>query len=195
MGSGRKKAIFRFLAGPLPGAELPTRDWTAGYLAPEDLSGAQWTPAAGNLPSPADPPGSVPYLDLAGKLARAPLASLKWICFVRDFNLADRSDPERLIRKLFLGRPRGSGLWLRLHLADGDALEGVAANDITLLHPVGLFLTPPDTRGNTQRVFVPRTVIRSLEALGLIGPVRSRRKPVTSTGPELQENLFRSEAG
>ena len=36
----------------------------------------------------------------------------------------------------------------------------------------GLLLTPPDTRSNTQRIYVPRQAIQSLEVVSLIGSSR-----------------------
>ena len=47
-------------------------------------------------------------------------------------------------------------------LKDESILEGLAANDLTLLDPAGLLVTPPDTRSNTQRIFLPRTSITEL---------------------------------
>ena len=69
-------------------------------------------------------------------------------------------------------RPRTAGVWLRMTLADGDELEGLAANDRSLVDGAGLMLTPPDTRSNTQRIFVPRLSIQSLEVVSLIGAGR-----------------------
>jgi len=54
-------------------------------------------------------------------------------------------------------------------LNDGEELEGLAANDRSLLEGSGLLLTPPDTRSNTQRIYVPRSAIQTLEVVGLIG--------------------------
>jgi len=70
---------------------------------------------------------------------------VKWICYVRDFpaGSADQADPERLVRKRFSLRPRTAGLWLRLTLGDGDELEGLAANDRSLVDGAGLLLTRP----------------------------------------------------
>ena len=94
---------------------------------------------------------------------------LKWACFVRDFNSGEPSNPERLLRTTFSGRPRLAGLWLRMTLTDETVLEGMAANDLTLLDPGGLLLTPPDTRSNTQRIFLPRTSIAELSVVAVIG--------------------------
>jgi hypothetical protein len=207
MASARKKAIFRFLphaarnldprresawAPDPPDSAYAASHWTAGYLDLESLAVPE---PSSQEQSPGEKPATVPFLDLAGKLAGAPLSALKWICFVREFNLSDRHDPERLLRKSFLTRPRGSGLWLRLDLADGDVLEGLATNDLSLLHPAGLLLTPPDTRGNTQRVFVPRACLRSLHVLAVIGPPGRTRKPAEEGVAALQEDLFRPEPG
>jgi hypothetical protein len=73
-------------------------------------------------------------------------------------------------------------------LNDGDELEGLAANDRSLIDGAGLLLIPPDQRSNTQRIFVPRQAIQSLEVLSLIGA--GKRRPGTAAQPELfsQEN-------
>ena len=94
-------------------------------------------------------------------------------------------NPERLLHKRFSVRPRAAGLWLRLTLSDGDELEGLAANDRTLIEGAGLMLTPPDTRSNTQRVFIPRRSIQTLEVVSLIGSSSTRRRPATPPEPDL----------
>jgi len=121
-----------------------------------------------------------------------PLDQVKWLCFVRDFNSGEVNNPERLLRKSFTGRPRTEGLWLRLCLKDNDHVEGIAINDISLLDAAGIFITPPDIRSNTQRIFVPRQSITKLEIVALISSA-GRRKTATSAEPvaSLQEDLFR----
>jgi hypothetical protein len=148
-----------------------TRDWCAGY-------------AAAHLGNDA---GGVELLDNQGKLLRVDWDQVKWVCYVRELASADSSDtvnPERLLRRRFAGRPRIAGLWLRLTLGDGEELEGIAANDRSLVEGAGLLLTPPDTRSNTQRVFVPRSTIRELTVLGVIAP-RSRIMREDDPQPEL----------
>lgn len=169
MSSSRKKVIVRRW----------DQEWFPGYLPP---SGFQLT-------------GAIELLDLSGKVQIMDAAELKWICFVRDFNSGEITNPERLLRKTFAGRPRAAGIWLRTRLADDDRLEGVADNDCSLINSVGLFLTPPDTRSNTQRIFLPATSIVSLEILGVIGatvpqkPSLSRRR---ENAPEDQPTLFKT---
>jgi len=91
-------------------------------------------------------------LDSSGKLRRIPWSQVKWVCYVREFPAEgaafanDGAQPERLLRRKFSTRPRIAGLWLSLTLADGDELEGVAANDRSLIDGSGLLLAPPDTR-------------------------------------------------
>ena len=98
---------------------------------------------------------------------------MKWVCYVRDFPAAssggEGNNPERLLHKRFSIRPRMAGVWLRMKLTDGEELEGLAANDRSLIEGAGVLLTPPDTRSNTQRIYVPRTAIETLEVVGLIG--------------------------
>ena len=136
--------------------------------------------------------GSIEMLDLAGKVQSISLAHAKWVCFVRDFNSGEPLNPERLLHASFSGRPRQAGLWLRLRLRDGELLEGVAANDATLLDPDGLFLIPPDTRSNTQRIFLPRLSIAELEVVSVIGGsiAAARRKPPQGEPLRPQQSLF-----
>lgn len=152
-----------------------SRDWCGGYAA-------------------ADPAGSSGSLELllhSGKLLQIAWPDIKWVCYVREpaeegtRASSNDSAPERLLRRRFLSRPRIAGLWLRLTLEDGDELEGVAANDRSLIEGIGLMLTPPDTRSNTQRVFVPRSAIREMTVLGVMHPSAPRRR-----GPSDQPELF-----
>jgi len=141
---------------------------------------------------------SIDLLDLSGHVIPLSLNEIKHICYVRDFNLTDSLNPERLTRRTFLARPRTEGLWLRLafrtHDGSKDQLEGLAPIDIALLDDLiadaGLFLTPPDTRSNTQRIYVPRTSIIELQLIAVI-TTPSRKKPLPSTPlTSLQEDLF-----
>ena len=65
---------------------------------------------------------------------------------------------------------------MRARLKDGDLIEGLAANDVSLVGSDGIFLTPPDLRSNTQRLFIPRGSIEELEVVAVIGA--AKRKPV-----------------
>lgn len=156
MASVRKPVIVRKFS----------RDWCAGYAGPGF----------------ARDPVELEILDLTGKVVRMGWDQVKWVCYVRDFPAAtsDPANPERMLRRRFLVRPRIAGLWLRLILTDGEELEGLAANDLSLIEGPGLLLTPPDTRSNTQRIYVPRQAIQSLEVLSLIGAVRKRQAPVAA---------------
>ena len=164
MASARKPVIVRKFS----------RDWFAGY------AGANFGQQAAELE----------ILDLGGKVVRVGWEQVKWVCYVRDFPLggADSSNPERLIRKRFALRPRTAGLWMRLTLVDGDELEGLAANDRSLVDGAGLLLTPPDTRSNTQRIYIPRQSIQTLEVLSLVGAA-SRKRAETAKREE-QPELF-----
>jgi hypothetical protein len=136
----------------------------------------------------------IELLDLSGRVIPILLNDIKHICYVREFNLHDAANPERLMRRTFLARPRTEGLWLRMIFRTGEVFEGLAATDIALLDDVindtGLHLTPPDTRSNTQRVYVPRTSLSELQLLAVI-TTPSRRKPLPAASvPSMQEDLF-----
>ncbi|MGB7189402.1 MAG: hypothetical protein WBD10_04645 [Acidobacteriaceae bacterium] len=158
MARSRKKVVARQL----------TQDWVAGYL-----------PVDGFLRG-----GQVELLALDGKTLPLAASDLKWICFVRDFNSGEVANPERLLRKTFAGRPRTEGLMVRLRLADGDLIEGLAANNAELVLGKGIFLAPPDGRSNTQRIWIPPSAIREMQILAVIA-ARRPKEP----GPE-QESLF-----
>jgi hypothetical protein len=165
MASARKPVIVRKFS----------RDWFAGYTM------TQFGQAGAELE----------VLDVGGKVVRVGWEQVKWVCFVREFAASgtDPMNPERLLRKRFALRPRTAGLWLRLTLADGDELEGLAPNDRSLVDGAGLLLTPPDTRSNTQRIYVPRQAIQSLEVLSLVGAAGRKRASATRR-EETQTDLF-----
>jgi len=139
---------------------------------------------------------TIDLLDLGGRVISLAINDIKHICYVRDFNLQDTSNPERLLRRTFLSKPRTEGLWLRVTFRSGDLLEGLAPIDITLsddlIQDTGLHLTPPDTRSNAQRIFIPRTSITELQLLAVITTPSRRKTLPASSVPSLQEDLFDS---
>ncbi|HUX27854.1 MAG TPA: hypothetical protein VMV39_03665 [Terracidiphilus sp.] len=157
-----------------------SRDWCAGY-------------AEAAFAQDAD---QLEILDLTGKVLRIGWDQVKWVCYVRDFpapgQANDQAHPERLLQKRFSIRPRTAGIWLRMTLADGEELEGLAANDRSLIEGAGLLLTPPDTRSNTQRIYVPRQAILTLEVVSLIG-VSARKRAEAAGLAKDQPQLFPAE--
>ena len=136
---------------------------------------------------------SVALLDLEGRVSPVPLDTIRSIAFVRDFNLDDKHDPERLTRRTFLARPRTEGLWVRLTLAGGSLFEGLAPIDMSLadglLEDRGIFLIPPDIRSNTQRIYIPRTVTLDMQILAVI-TTPSKTKLVRPESAIQQAPLF-----
>jgi hypothetical protein len=169
MASAQKKVIVRGADGIL--------DW--GYL-----------PQNGFLRD-----GLVHLMTVAGKVKPLPVNNIQSIAYVRDFNLDDRDEPERLGRRTFVARPRGKGLWLKLSFNALEPLEGLAEFGLglmdSLLADQGLFLTPPDTRGNTQRIFIPRVALRTVEVLGYVTSPSRRIFRSTRAKPDVaQTELF-----
>jgi len=169
MSSSRKKVLVRRFSG----------DAVPGYLS-----------AAGFVHA-----GAVELLDLGGRILPLPLNDVKHISFVRDFNLTDAVNPERLTRRSFLARPRTEGLWVRLTFRTGDQFEGLAPTDLSILDGAlednGLFLIPPDTRSNTQRLFIPRAAICELQLIAVI-TTPSKKQPLAErpSKESLQDELF-----
>jgi hypothetical protein len=170
MSNSRKKVIVRRFTG----------DTVPGYLPLSSIVRGRTT---------------VDLLDLAGRVVPLALADIKTVSYVREFNLGDAVNPERLFRRTFLARPRNEGLWVRVTFRTGEALEGLAATDLSLFDSIqndaGLHLVPPDTRTNTQHIFVPRAAITELQLLAVI----TARKPLASPkqkAPQaaVQDELF-----
>lgn len=158
-GSSRKKVIVRKFS----------RDWQSGYVDPQGFVRD----------------GQLEILDTMGKVSSLSLQDVKMVCFVKDFLPADANDPERLLRRSFTSRPRTPGLWLQMRLRDGDEIEGLASNDLSLLDTEGIQFAPPDMRTSTQRIFVPRTALLSLQIIAVIHASRRRRSDAAE-----QERLF-----
>ena len=130
--------------------------------------------------------GKLELLNPSGKVVQIDMAEIKSVDFVRDF-----SDLATSGRRTFTTRPRTEGLWVRLRFTDNDILEGMMPNDLVQVSPEGYLITPPDTRGNIQRIFVPRSALEEMNVLGVIGRPESRRRPAQDTG---QETLFTEES-
>src|SRR5215469_7117259 len=116
--------------------------------------------------------GKLELLNPAGKVVLINLDEIRNVDFVRDFG-----ELTALSRKTFSNRPRTEGLWVRLRFVDNDVLEGIMPNDLTQLRPEGYLITPPDTRGNVQRIFVPKAALEEISVLAVIGHPEARRKP------------------
>lgn len=126
-----------------------------GYLNPSQLGQA-------------DP---IELLTVEGSREVLEMNQIKCIYFVREF--AENFEPER---KAFLSRPKLDGLWVRLRFRDDDTIEGIVPNNLLELLDRGVQITPPDLHGECLRMFIPRTALLEMTALGLVGV--ARRKPV-----------------
>jgi hypothetical protein len=131
------------------------RDSVAGFVAPTFLVD-----------------GKVEMLNTAGNVVSIELRDVKGVYFVREFTDADTS-----ARKTFVTRPRTAGLWVRLKFRDNEIIEGMMPNDLAQIAAEGYFINPPDTRSNTQRIFVPRSALQELTVLAVIGAQGRRRAP------------------
>jgi hypothetical protein len=131
------------------------RDTVSGYVSPAQFVND----------------GKLELLNTAGNVVGIDLREIKGVYFVREFG-----DSESLTRKTFTSRPRSEGLWVRLRFRDSEILEGLMPADLVHTVPEGFSINPPDQRGNTQRIFVPRTALESLTVLAVIGATRRPRR-------------------
>jgi len=124
-------------------------------------------------------------LSPTGAVSVIPYTEIKLVCFVRDFQ---QGEPRKDLR-LFTTRPKMEGLWLRMRFRDGDAMDGLLANNLLQLDPYGFSVVPPDPGFQNQRIFVPRAALSGVQVLGVVGStLRLARKP--KPVPKEQIGLF-----
>jgi hypothetical protein len=116
-------------------------------------------------------PKAIEVLDREGRLLTVPLDEIKGVFFVREFE----GNPRRPERKIFRGRPRIPGLWVRMTFRDHEVLEGVLPNNLLELNSLGFLATPPDLRSNNLKAFVPRTALNRIDVLDVISSAAVRR--------------------
>ncbi len=114
--------------------------------------------------------GKLELLNTAGNVVAIELSDIKGVYFVREFG-----EPESLTRKTFTSRPRTEGLWVRLRFRDNEIIEGLMPNDLVQEGSEGFSIIPPDTRSNTQRIFVPRSALAEMNVIAVIGEKKSQR--------------------
>lgn len=131
-------------------------------------------------------PDGFDLLTPAGAHVRVPYSETKVVCFVKDFEGGETWHKQRT----FSTRPKTPGIWLRLAFRDGDALEGIAANNLMLVEGPGFHVIPPDPTFQNQRVFVPRAALTEVQVLGVIGSPLKRRKPAVDPARQGQLDLF-----
>lgn len=157
MASSNKKVVVRQFDGTLVWGYLPPAGFVRG--------------------------SAVEVFDPSARIILIDLNKIKTIAYVKDFNLDDSGDPERMGRRGFLSRPRSEGLWLKLEFRDRDTLEGLAQIDLPFLDGLGddqcLSLALPDPKSNTTRLMVPRGALSAVHVLGWIGP-QAKPKPKAS---------------
>ena len=115
-----------------------------------------------------------------------PYDQVRAVYFVREFG----SNPEEYQRREFATRPKLGGLWVRMKFHDGEELEGVMPNDLTIIGHYGVTLIPPDSKGNTHRVFVPSRAMDSFQVMGVIGKPKVKRAPRKPAVDPGQMGLF-----
>lgn len=122
-------------------------------------------------------PEGVEILSVNGDVALVPYAQVKAVSFVRDLEGTGVFGE----RREFLARPKSAGLWIECAFPDGDKLQGIIPNDLASLEPSGFSVMPPELSGNTQRVYVPKSAVRSIQVLGVVGsPLKRKRLPAES---------------
>ncbi|MBZ5608052.1 MAG: hypothetical protein LAP38_07340 [Acidobacteriia bacterium] len=123
-------------------------------------------------------------LSQGGAVSIVPYDEIKLVCFVRDFH---QGEPRKELR-LFGTRPKMEGLWIRMRFRDGDAMDGMLANNLLTLDSYGFSVIPPDPGFQNQRVFVPKAALTGVQVLGVVGsPLRMRK---TKPTPKEQLEMF-----
>jgi hypothetical protein len=126
----------------------------------------------------------VELLTQDGTVSVVPYADVKLVCFVRDFQ---DGEPRKELR-LFTTRPKMEGLWIRMRFRDGDAMDGMLANNLLVLEAPGFSVVPPDPGFQNQRIFVPRAALTGIQVLGVVGSPLRLKKP--KPAPKEQLEMF-----
>jgi hypothetical protein len=113
-----------------------------------------------------------------GKMLSVPYPEIKTLSFVRDFESTAESP------RTFNTRPKMDGLWVRFEFRDGDILEGIMPNNLLQVEPYGFLAIPPNPVRD-QRIFIPRSALKSVEVLGVVGSPLNRRK----AKPEVRDQI------
>jgi hypothetical protein len=121
-----------------------------------------------------------------GSVLQIPYSGTKAVCFVRDFDGGAAWNTHRA----FATRPKSAGLWVRLLFRDDDSTEGILANNLLLLDPIGFSVIPPDPTFQNQRIFVPRAALSQVQVLGVVGSPLKRRGTKRPDKPEGQIEMF-----
>jgi hypothetical protein len=116
-------------------------------------------------------PDGVELLSDQGRASIVPYPEIKLVSFVKEFE--GTADPQR---QVFLTRPKMAGLWVNLRFRDGGVLEGIIPNNLMQLEAGGFTVIPPDSFGNQQRVWAPRSSLLAVEVLGVVGSPLKKRK-------------------
>jgi hypothetical protein len=128
-------------------------------------------------------PATIELLKPDGTLVLLPYDEVKSVCFVKDFEAEAES------RRIFMTRPKLEGLWVRMRFRDEEVLDGILPNNLLAWDIAGFTVTPPEPDANNQRVFVPRSALKNIQVLGVVGsPLRAKRKKSAPT-PD-QPTLF-----
>ncbi len=129
---------------------------------------------------------AVELLTPEGSLVQIPYSEAKAVCFVRDFESGETWREHRS----FATRPKSAGLWVRLRFRDGDSIEGMLANNLMSVEPIGFSIVPPDPTFQNQRIFVPRAALSEVQVLGVIGSGLRRRPAPKAADSTHQIEMF-----
>jgi len=133
-------------------------------------------------------PTGVEWMSAGGQTVLLAYTEIKAISFVRDFALGVDNE-----RRTFFTRPKMAGLWVSFLLRDGERMEGILPNNLLNLEPYGYTVTPPDPYANTQKIWIPRAALQSVEILGVVGSAVKTRKPKPAAKEQI--GLFDEERG
>ncbi|MEZ5351075.1 MAG: hypothetical protein R2762_00430 [Bryobacteraceae bacterium] len=136
------------------------REPVEGFVNPQDWLGS----------------ASLEVITPSGTVSLFPYEEVKLVCFVRDFESADWKTE----RRRFVSRPKTEGLWVQASFKDNDLIEGILPNDLSQTETQGFLFAPPDASSNSQRLFIPRTALRELKVLGVIGVAKPRKPPASA---------------
>ena len=97
-----------------------------------------------------------------GKEKRFPLAKVKGVFFVKDFEGDPDYEPVKFLDKQTVK----TAVLVRVEFVDEEVIEGVVKDHMAMLRSSGFFLFPSDENTNNGAIFVVKEAVQSFEILG-----------------------------
>jgi hypothetical protein len=107
---------------------------------------------------------TIKILDQKGEEKSFSLDELKGLFFVKDF----KGDPEYDPVKFLNTNSVKASIWVHVEFEDGEVIEGMVRDHMSLLNSPGFYLWPSDEDTNNGLIYVVKEAIKDFEILSTV---------------------------